>query len=78
MFMERKVDRTLIDRWVDEHGPDGLLRLAVKSGVSTSTIAKARLGQVPRRFRTRHALCKVLGVPESALFPEVVGGIKAG
>jgi transcriptional regulator with XRE-family HTH domain len=69
--MERRVERNLIDRWIDEHGPDGLLRLAERSGVSSSTITKARLGYVPRKKCTRNRLCEAMRVSEERLFPSV-------
>lgn len=75
--MNRRVERTLIDRWIDKNGPDGLLELARASGVSSSTISKARLGYVPKRQRTRDRLCSVLKVSEARLFPPVRAGEEA-
>jgi len=69
--MDKRVERSIFDIWIDRHGPDGLLRLAERSGVSSSTIAKARLGYIPRRQRTRSMLCKAMGVSENKLFPLV-------
>lgn len=70
--MDRRTERDIIDRWIDEHGPDGLLRLADESGVSSSTITKARIGYVPKKHGTRAKLCKALGVSEQELFPTLV------
>ena len=67
--MDRTVKRDIIDIWLDKHGPNGMLRLADKSGVSSSTITKARLGMVPKKQVTRDRLCRAMGVPEEALFP---------
>lgn len=67
--MDRRVQRSLIDSWIDKHGPDGLLRLADRSGVSSSTISKARLGRVPKRQNIRDRLCEAIGVKEDQLFP---------
>ena len=69
--MDKRVERTIIDRWIDRNGPDGLLELARASGVSSSTITKARLGVVPKRQRTRDRLCEALNVSEAKLFPAV-------
>ncbi len=68
-FMERMINRPVIDLWIDKNGPNGLLRLAEKSGVSASTIEKARIGKIPKRQRTRDALCAALNVSERTLFP---------
>ena len=74
--MNRRVERSFIDKWLEENGPDALLRLADRSGVSSSTITKARLGVVPKRKRTRLQLCKALRVGEDALFPlSTMGGV---
>lgn len=67
--MDRTVKIDLIGAWVDRNGPNGLLKLAEKSGVSASTISKARLGMVPKKYVTRARLCEALEVEEDALFP---------
>ena len=69
--MNRRVERSLIDQWVDENGPDGLLKLASLSGVSSSTWIKARAGVVPKRKRTRDGMIRALNVTEAKLFPVV-------
>lgn len=71
--MMRTVNRSLIDQWIDVNGPDGLLRLAQASGVSSSTITKARLGMAPKKFSTRRRLCEAIGVDEGRLFPMRAG-----
>lgn len=68
--MNRKVNRVLIDWWVMENGPDGVSKLAIASGVSSSMISKIRVGRVPARPITRRALARILKVEESELFPE--------
>lgn len=72
--MNRKVNRELIDSWIDEHSPNGLSELSVRAKVSISTIGQARRGFVPRKDRTRLKLCRALGVNEDALFPPVAAG----
>ena len=72
--MTRTVARALIDKWIDKNGPDGLLELARLSGVSSSTLTKARLGAVPKRQRTRDRICAALKVSEARLFPLVSAG----
>ena len=69
--MQKRVVRTYIDRWIDINGPDGLLKLAVKSGVSASTITKARLGYPPKKQHTRTRICEAIGVAEHRVFPSV-------
>lgn len=67
----RRVDRAVVDKWLDQNGPDGVSRLAVKSGVSASTIAKMRAGRVPVKASSRLAICRSIGVSEEVLFPAV-------
>ena len=67
--MTRRVKRELIDQWVFENGPDGVAKLAVKSGVSSSLISKIRVGRVPVKPITKRALAKAMGVKEEDLFP---------
>lgn len=74
--MDKRVARDLIDRWIDKNGPDGLLELARKSGVSSSTITRARLGSPPKKQHTRDRLCEAIGVTESQLFPVVGAKVK--
>lgn len=71
---QRRVDRKIIDRWIDEHGPNGRLKLAVRASVSASTIDLARQGVSPKKFATRLRLCRALGVDEDYLFPPVAAG----
>lgn len=66
----KTVQRQLIDEWIHENGPDGLAKLAITSGVSSSMISKIRTGRVPYRPLTRRALAQALGVSEGELFPE--------
>lgn len=73
-FMNARVARSLIDDWVNENGPDGLLKLAKRSGVSSSTWTKARLGVVPKRVRTRRKMYEALKVQEAELFVPVGAG----
>jgi transcriptional regulator with XRE-family HTH domain len=69
--MNKRINRNLIDSWIDKNGPDGLLVLAQQSGVSASTITKARIGIIPKKYVTRDRLCKAIGVNEDQLFPTV-------
>lgn len=71
MFMVRRVNREILDQWLDKNGPDGISKLAVESGVSSSLIAKVRQFKIaPKKQSTRDKLCEALGVSEEALFPE--------
>lgn len=65
----RRVNRKIIDEWVLENGPEGVEKLAKKSGISSSMISKIRVGRVPIRPIFRRSLAKALGVKEDQLFP---------
>jgi transcriptional regulator with XRE-family HTH domain len=69
--MIRNVERTHLDRWIEEHGPDGISKLAIRSEVSASTISKVRTGFVPAKTATRRALAEAIGIEEDTLFPLV-------
>lgn len=66
--MKRSVNRTLLDRWIAAHGPDGLSKLAVRSRVSASTIGIIRRGHVPSEL-TRERLAEAIEAEEDAFFP---------
>lgn len=72
--MERTVERSLIDNWVDRNGPDGLVKLAQAAGVSSSLMSKVRIGRVPKQAATRIRICKALRTEEDTLFPPVDAG----
>ena len=76
MLSMRRVERPVIDHWIEQNGPDGVSRLAVESGVSASTINKLRGGRAPVRASTRLAICRVLKVEEGLLFPLI--GVSGG
>lgn len=67
------MNRAIIDEWVEENGPDGLVRLALAAQVSASLLSKVRLGKIPKR-ENRKKLCKILKVEEAELFPSVGAG----
>lgn len=68
--MTRRTNRQLLDEWLRRNGPDGVTKLAYESGVSASTISKARFGiSVPKKESTRNKICSVLDVTEDELFP---------
>jgi len=69
--MSMKVQREHIDKWIDRNGPDGLVKLAQKAGISSSLMNKVRIGNVPRKASTRISICKALNVSEKTLFPFV-------
>lgn len=70
----RVVNRTIIDEWVTENGPDGIARLAVRSGISSSMISKVRVGRVPTKRNTRRDIALAIGVTEEQLFPVLPDG----
>jgi transcriptional regulator with XRE-family HTH domain len=69
--MDRLVAREFIDAWIDRNSPDGISRLAIESGVSSSTISKVRIGIVPKKAGTRVQLARALNVAEERLFPKL-------
>jgi len=71
----RRVNRPLLDGWLEINGPDGVSRLAVQSQISASTIQKARsTGKAPKKFITLQRLSETLGCAIDELFP--VAGTK--
>lgn len=67
--MGRIVKREIIDTWIKQAGANAVARLSHESQVSTTVIAEARVGRVPKKAITRQLLCRVLGVSEDVLFP---------
>lgn len=67
----KTVNRSIIDKWIKKNGPDGIAKLANKSLVPSNTIAKVRVGKVPKSELIRDALARALDVLESDLFPTV-------
>lgn len=72
--MIRRVERQLLDEWIDRNGPDGISELAIASRVSASLIAKIRIGCVPKKEITRMKLCRAIEVTEDELFPVLPDG----
>lgn len=66
--MDKKVNREPIDKWINENYPDGQAKLGRKSQVSSNSIAKIRLGWVPKNRDARMRLAKALGVEHDTLF----------
>jgi hypothetical protein len=75
--MDRVVARIFIDEWVDKNGPDGLVKLAQKAGVSYSLLNKARNGLVPKKTCSRLKISKALGLKEEQVFPVLAHRKKA-
>jgi hypothetical protein len=71
---KKTVNRAPIDEWIREAYPNGLYKLAEKSGVPVNSLSKIRLGWVPRNERKRTDLAKTVGVKESELFPVLQDG----
>ena len=69
--MERTVKTEILIRWVQENGPDGLVRLALKAQVSHSLLAKVRVGRVPKKPLTRQLIARAMGLKEDDVFPLV-------
>lgn len=69
-YRMKTVNRQIIDTWIKQNRPDGIAKLANKSLVPSNTIAKVRVGNVPRSELIRGALAEALDVKESELFPD--------
>ena len=73
VFMDRTVNRTHIDEWIDRNGPDGLVKLAQAAGVSYSLMSKVRNGLVPKKGSSRLRICQALSKIEDVIFPPLPG-----
>lgn len=67
--MNRAVNIETLNSWIEEHGPLGLEKLAVKSGISSSLIEKARRGLPPRKLGTMKAIADAMTEDVDDLFP---------
>ena len=67
--MSIRVQRKHIDKWIERNGPDGLVKLAQKAGVSSSLMSKVRIGKKVPSLSTRLSICRALKVSEKTLFP---------
>lgn len=67
--MNRTVNTAIIITWVQEHGPDGLVRLALKAQVSHSLLTRVRVGVVPKKPFTRRLIAEAMGLKEDDVFP---------
>lgn len=75
--MDRTVKSELIENWIEENGPLGIEKLALRSKISVSVIAKAKGGKVPKKLSTMRSLASALGVSEDILFPLRKSGNRA-
>jgi hypothetical protein len=76
--MKTRVNRQLIDRWIQEAYPNGLYKLSERSRIPVNSLTKIRLGTfVPKNPDRRKDLADVLGVKESELFPVPAGKNRA-
>lgn len=66
--MNKTVNRRIIDNWTDENKPNGMAKLAIKAGVSSSMLEKLRLGEIPAKEQNRLRICRALEVQEDELF----------
>jgi len=66
--MRLKVNRELIDKWIEDNSPDGIGKLGMLSKIPTNSLAKLRLGWVPKDILKRESLARVLGVAHDELF----------
>lgn len=69
-MIEKRVKRALIDQWTHKNYPNGLYKLSVKSGIPASSLAKIRLGWVPKNERRLKDLADALEVSEDELLED--------
>jgi DNA-binding phage protein len=68
--MLRKLNREVLDRWLEANSPDGISKLALKSHVSSETIKRFRSqGLAPKKFITCKLIADALGIEIDTLFP---------
>jgi len=75
--MKKQVNRAPIDEWIKNAYPNGLYKLSEASNIPVNSLAKIRLGWVPKNPVKRTDLAVVLGVQESELFPAKAGSNRA-
>lgn len=71
--MDRISNAKALDEWIVNNGPLGKEKLAVKSGVSSSLIERARKGIAPRRQSTMRSIATAMDKSLDELFPIAVG-----
>jgi hypothetical protein len=69
--MKRTVQRQFLDNWLSDHYPNAVAKLSIKSGVTSNSISKVRLGRIPKNAEVRKQLCKAIGIKEDDLFPPI-------
>lgn len=72
--MDKRVERQHIDKWLDENYPNAVTKLSMACGITANTIAKIRLGRVPKNQDARRRLSEAIGIHVDALFPPVTAG----
>lgn len=75
--LSMKVNIDVFKKWIEENGPDGVAKLAIGSGISSSTIRKIRSGYVPKKVSTRREIARFMRLPEDQIFPESKGKSRA-
>jgi hypothetical protein len=76
--MDRRVNKELLNKWIQAHSPNGISRLAVESQVSADTIKRARAtGMAPKKPITRQLLSQAMDLHVDVLFPPVTAGEEA-
>ena len=67
--MKRTVNSEIIENWIGENGPQGLEKLAIKAGVSSSLLAKAKRGDVPKNLYKLRQIAEAIGQSVEEVFP---------
>lgn len=66
-----------MDEWITANKPDGLGKLAMRTEIPTGSLSKIRAGRGLQDPLKKKSLSRVLGVPESELFPTTMGKSRA-
>lgn len=75
--MSRKVQKALIDAWINEEYPNAIGKLSMAAEIPVTSLEKIRAGRVPKGRDQRERLARVLGVTEAELFPVTAGESEA-
>lgn len=67
----------LITKWIKANKPNGLGKLSMATSIPTGSLSQIRAGRIIQDELKRASLARVLGVPESELFPSPKGKNRA-
>ena len=64
-------DLDLLGRWLDDHGPDSIYKIAKVTGLSLPVMIKIKQKAYPSvpNAAARKQICELTGIPHHKLFP---------